>query len=296
MVRVIVGRQLTEVDVGGERAEVAQLVERARANRAALAVPDLPGGTERGRHGVVRVVVGARALTPADWKYTKSKELFFYLLSNPPATKAQIGLDLWQDASPSQLRNIFHRALHYLRKALGHSEWIRFEDDAYTFDRRRAYWCDLHEFENELKTAQSLLKAGLPTTNLRPRAIESLEAAARLWRGDFLEDMDAGEWAIFRRENLRQSYLQGLLDLAQLYHADARYTDAIATLQRALSLDNYLEVAHRELMRAYARQGDAARAVRHFNELRRLMREELDAEPSAETLLLNERLKRGDDI
>jgi hypothetical protein len=31
-----------------------------------------------------------------------------------PAHKAQIGLDVWPDASADQLRNIFHRALHHL--------------------------------------------------------------------------------------------------------------------------------------------------------------------------------------
>jgi DNA-binding SARP family transcriptional activator len=246
--------------------------------------------------GTSRVIVGGRTLSPRDWKYSKAKELFFYLLSNPPATKAQIGLDLWQDASPAQLRNIFHRALHYLRKALGHPEWIVYEDEAYTFDRHINYWSDLGEFEARLKEAQTLYKSGLPPPTTRTRAIECLEDATQLWRGDFLEDIDAGDWAIFRRENLRQAFLQGLLDLAQLYLAEARYADAVTTLQRMLAFDNYLEVAHRELMRAYARQGDAARAVRHYGELRRLMREELGAEPSAETMLLYERLKRGDDI
>lgn len=274
---------------------VAEVLGEPRALRGAAPVTVQPPALRVFALGATRVVVGKRVLHPADWKYTKSKELFFYFLANPPTTKAQIGLDLWPDASPDQLRNILHRVMHYMRKALGHPQWILFDEDTYTFDRHINFWCDLNEFEARLKEAQSLLKSGLPPA-ARPRAIERLEAAAQLWRGDFLEDMDAGEWAIFRRENLRQSFLQALLDLGQLYLAEARYADAVEAFQRALSLDNYLEVAHRELMRAYARQGDAARAVRHFNEWRHLMREELSAEPSAETLLLYDRLRRGDDV
>lgn len=246
--------------------------------------------------GMSRVLVGERVVPPAEWKYTKAKELFFYLLCNPPATKAQIGLELWPDASPEQLRNYFHRALHYVRKALGYPEWIVFADDTYTFNRCLTYWCDLDEFEARLREARALLQAGLPPPAQRAQVIQLLEEAAQLKRGDFLEDLDAGDWAIFRREQLHQSLLQALLDLGQVYLAEARYADATRTFQRTLALDNYLEIAHRELMRTYARMGDAARAVRHFNEWQRLMRQELGAEPSPETRLLYERLRRGDDV
>ena len=68
--------------------------------------------------GTTRVIVGERLLTSSDWTYTKAKELLYYLVSQPPVSKAQIGLDLWPDASEHQLRNIFHRTLYYLRQAL----------------------------------------------------------------------------------------------------------------------------------------------------------------------------------
>ena len=61
-------------------------------------------------------------------------------------------------------------------------------------------------------------------------------------------------------------------------------------------LDGYLELAHRGLLRCYARQGEAGRAVRHYQELRQLLRQELSTAPSSETTLLYERIRRGDDI
>src|SRR5207247_95726 len=74
--------------------------------------------------GPTKVITGARVVPATDWTYAKAKELFFYFLAHPPATKAQIGLDLWPETSPEQLRNIFHRALHCLRQALGHADWV----------------------------------------------------------------------------------------------------------------------------------------------------------------------------
>jgi predicted ATPase/DNA-binding SARP family transcriptional activator len=237
--------------------------------------------------GPARVLVHNRALTSADWTYTKAKELLFYFIAQPPATKAQIGLDVWPDASADQLRNIFHRAMHHLRKALGTPDWIVYADDAYSFNRSLNYWSDLHEFDQHLRVAQ---------TTSRSTAIHHLEMAVQLWRGDFAEDLDAGEWALFQREELRQRYVQALIDLGALHFADAHYDRAAAVYRRLLSLDAYLELAHRELMRCLVRQGEVGHAIQHYQQLRDMLRRELQAEPSPETVMVYERIRRGDEV
>ena len=243
--------------------------------------------------GPTRVLLNDRALTSTDWTYTKAKELLFYFIAHPPATKAQIGLDVWPDASADQLRNIFHRALHHLRKALGSPERIVFADETYSFNRSLNYWCDLHEFEGLLGSVGSI-------TNLKPAdrsaAIQRLESAVQLWRGDFVEDLDAGEWAIFKREELRQRYVQALIDLGALHFADAHYDRAAAVYRRLLALDTYLELAHRELMRCLVRQGEAGHAIQHYHHLHEMLRRELQAEPSPETVMVYERIRRGDEV
>lgn len=243
--------------------------------------------------GPTRVLVHERALTSTDWTYTKAKELLVYFIAQPAATKAQIGLDVWPDAAADQLRNIFHRAMHHLRKALGSPDWIIFADDAYSFNRSLNYWCDLHEFEKLLGSIGSI-------TALKPAdratAIQRLETAVQLWRGDFVEDLDAGEWAIFKREELRQRYVQALIDLGALHFADAHYDRAAAVYRRLLALDTYLELAHRELMRCLVRQGEVGHAVQHYQHLREMLNRELQAEPSPETAMVYERIKRGDEV
>jgi len=49
-------------------------------------------------------------------------------------------------------------------------------------------------------------------------------------------------------------------------------------------------------MRYYARQGAVGRVLRHYQALRQLLRDELDADPSTETTFLYERLRRRDDV
>lgn len=294
----------SEARARGFEQVVKEVLDRAprpvskHAGDAASPINSHPSGPQLSIYalGPTRVTLGSRALTGRDWKYVKAKELLYYLVLNPPASKSQIGLDLWPDASSEQLRRNLHQTMYHLRRALGDAGWIQYLEDAYAFAHGRGYWCDALELEEHLRAAGSMgVPEGLSPQG-RARAIEHLEAGVRLWRGDLLQDLDAGEWALIRREAMRQSYLRSLLDLGQLLILEARYRDAAATFERALTLDNYLEAAHRGLMRALARQGDAAAALRHFKELRALMRNELAAEPSPETMMLNDRLRRGDDV
>jgi DNA-binding SARP family transcriptional activator len=243
--------------------------------------------------GPVRVIAGGHPVTVAQWKYAKAKELLFYLLERSPASKAQIGVNLWPDASPEHLRNIFHRVLHQLRRALAAPEWIAFEGETYAFNRARPYEYDVEAFQEHARQAQVQLRQGAAGYG---RAIEHLKAAVQLWHGDFLADLDAGEWAVIRREALHQAILDALLQLGQLHFAAARYAAAAEVFQRVLSFDPYLEMGHRELMRCHARRGETGQAVRHYLALRELLRKELHAEPSPETLLLYERLRRGDSV
>jgi DNA-binding SARP family transcriptional activator len=246
--------------------------------------------------GPHRVFVGDRALASTDWTYAKSKELLFYLLEHGPATKAQIGLDLWPEASPNQLRAAFHSALHHLRRALGGTAWITHTEGQYAFNLELPFEYDAASFDSHLRQARAAGSASPPRTAGRPGAIGHFEAAAALWRGDYLADLEAGDWAVFRRETLRQAFLDGLLQLGELRFAEAHYAAAAEAFRQALSLDGYLELAHRGLMRCYARQGEAGQAGRHYQNLRQTLDSELSTSPSSETTLLYERIRRGDDV
>jgi DNA-binding SARP family transcriptional activator len=56
------------------------------------------------------------------------------------------------------------------------------------------------------------------------------------------------------------------------------------------------EEAHRRLMLCLARTGERGRAVKHYERLVVLLREELDAEPEAETIALVERLRQAAEV
>ncbi len=242
--------------------------------------------------GEARVQRGDHLLTSADWKYAKAKELCFFLLCHSSATKEEIGLALWPDASPAQLRSLFHRTLHHLRRALGRPDWIVLDDERYVFNRALAYWFDVEAFEQQIADSRWLIEKQPD----RAVAISHLQSAISLYQGDFLIDLPTGDWVMLRREALSKLYVNALMELGQLLFTAARYADAASIYQQAIARDNYLEAAHREWMRCLARQGERNQALRHYQSLVKLLRDELGVAPAPETAALYERLRRGERI
>lgn len=113
-----------------------------------------------------------------------------------------------------------------------------------------------------------------------------------LYHADFLTEFD-GEWCWLRRESLRQELLAALLQLGTLLQKDGRYAQAAAVYRQAISHDNLLETAHRELMRCLAKMGEPTEAIRHYHYLTSLLQAELDAAPSPETTTLYHQLQAG---
>lgn len=240
--------------------------------------------------GPARVEREGRVLATSEWTYAKPRELLFYLLSHPPRTKEQIGLALWPDASAVQLRRTFHVTLHHLRRALGGPGWIVYKGGRYAFDRSLDYWFDVEAFEKGLAEARRL-RSEAPAL-----AIRHLEEAVGLYGGDFLEDFADYEWASARQEELRRTCQEALIDLGGLLFDEGRYAEAADAYRRIIARDNLLEAAHRGLMRCYARLGERGQALKQYESLAEVLREELGSSPAPETKTLLEQLSRGEEV
>ncbi|MCX8061593.1 MAG: tetratricopeptide repeat protein [Anaerolineales bacterium] len=246
--------------------------------------------------GTPMVYVAGNAVRDTSWVYHKAQELFFYLMERTKVTKERIALDLWSDASPEQFRNSFHRCIHFIRKALGDNACIEFDGKFYSVNQNLSWYYDVANYEEHVRKAAEFGSSIL----LNPERLEEqktfLQNAVRLWRGEFLQGMDYGEWAIFRREELIQTHLQALIDLGQILFIKADYLAAKETFERVLGIDPFLEKAHRERMRCLSRLGERTQAIRSYNQLVVFLADELNVTPSKETIILYERLCRGDEI
>ncbi len=248
------------------------------------------------RHEIRIVALGpgqvfqeGRELVAADWTFARPKELLFYLVAHPPQTKEQIGAIFWPDASPTQLRQSFRTTLYHLRQALGRREWVLFENGRYGFNRDLDYWYDVERFESLLQEAERLGESA------SGRAVRLLREATELYRGPFVADLAVDEWALLRRQELEHKYVRALLSLAQRLYSREEYVAAEQAYRRVVDHDALLESAHRGLMRCYAARGERALALRQYQTLVALLRDELGVAPSAESAALHARMSGSDE-
>jgi two-component SAPR family response regulator len=219
----------------------------------------------------------------------KSRELLYYLLSHPEGrTKEQIGLALWPEASTSQLRSSFHDTVFRLRRALGAKEWVIFQKRRYAFGGALGYFSDVDVFEEGVEAGRRL------GGEAPEEAIGHLRAATEHYEGDFLEDMAPSEWMLERQEELRRTYGESLLLLGELLAASGRHAEAAEVYRKAISHDRFLEEAHRGLMRSQVGLGEPGGAIRHYEELAKMLQEQLGSSPSSETIALYESLRSGE--
>jgi predicted ATPase/DNA-binding SARP family transcriptional activator len=240
--------------------------------------------------GPLEIQRAGRVVTDDEWRYSRPRELLLYLLAHPEGrTREQIGLVFWPDSSPAQVKNSFHVTLHHLRKVLGGAECIVFQDERYRINPELRHEFDAAIFEREMAQALREARAG-------DGSAERLRGVLALYRGDFLEHEAAGDWHLEPRDHLRRLYLDGLLALGELLMQAGAYPEAAEVHQRLVRREELHEEAHRRLMLCLAQAGERTRALRQYERLTALLREELDAAPEPETTALFDRLRQAQPV
>ncbi|NJN45106.1 MAG: hypothetical protein HC806_10585 [Anaerolineae bacterium] len=169
---------------------------------------------------------------------------------------------------------------------MGQREWILYENGKYRFNRSLNYWYDVDAFENRIKAAQTMLERA-PV-----QAIEELEAAVSMYRGDFLANISSDEWGALRREELQQAFMGAMKSLGKLLIENGFHGRAVEVYKLLLDEDNLLEEAHRGLMRAHLFNGERGLALRQYKTLVEVLRDELGISPSTKTTSLYQELKK----
>ena len=123
-----------------------------------------------------------------------------------------------------------------------------------------------------------------------------LERAAVLWTGEPLPEERYAEWASAWRESLIARYADVLRGLVAACHDDGDHAAATQAARSLVEVDPLDEGAHRDLIRAYARSGRRAHALRQYLECRRRLIDELGMEPGQETSDLQRRILAGEPV
>ena len=126
----------------------------------------------------------------------------------------------------------------------------------------------------------------------------SFDDAVALYEGRLLPDLAIEEeawidWVGAERQRLESAAISALVRLGEIEAAQGQPDKAVALAQRALSIDNLREDAHRLFMRALAGAGRSAEALKHYRNLVDLLKRELSTDPDAATKALAVWIKNG---
>ena len=214
---------------------------------------------------------------------TKSQALLFYLaLTGRPQSRLYLAGMLWPEKGDQEARLNLRQTLFLLRQSLpGVIEATR---DTIAFKETLSLETDVHEFEMEVQ-------AGLAGE------LTSLRSAVDRYGGDLLtgfyveEAPEFSEWVLIERERLRSLMLQGLVRLSEDYVERGDFVHGMLYTGKLLALEPWREESHRQMMRLLAWDGQIQAAIAQYEQCRQLLADELDLEPSAETITLLQQIQ-----
>lgn len=239
--------------------------------------------------GKMDFFVDGRPLPEAAWKRNqKAKLLLFRLCLDPQRSFTDEVLieELWPGQDHASKANL--NALRAtLRSALRSGD-----SDAFEFVVREGKGTRIHPECKIVMDARELLDAVQRARQSKGEPFERLHLTklVELYTGPFLESCYL-EWAASTRTNLEQAVLESLHRLCQLAEEAGNHDQVLECSTRILQLDRCNQEAYRLGMQAYIQSGRPEQAVRLFERCSRVLKSELEMEPSIELLSLYHRAK-----
>jgi SARP family transcriptional regulator, regulator of embCAB operon len=132
----------------------------------------------------------------------------------------------------------------------------------------------------DLRESQALAHRLLDAVDEPLDAADLGRAAITALSGELLPDW-YDDWVLLEAEDWRQLRLHALEALAGLLAAAGRYGDAAAAALAAVRADPLRESAHAALIQVHLAEHNRSEALREFRRYQRLLRAELDIEPTA---------------
>lgn len=215
--------------------------------------------------GPFEIFRGGTAVTPEQFPRAKALVLLELLAlhAGTPLTKDYLIEQLWPGADPESGANRLHGVVHALRHVIEpqrpEQAWrfVRNRGDVYYLDTAAPIEIDLLRFRRLLERARAAIAA-------RPEeAIDALEQAVALYRGDLFADDPYAEWCQSERRELQERQVDALARLARLHATHDDLGPAADHVRAALRLAPYRVDLLRWLIERLTQSGraDEARAI-----------------------------------
>jgi predicted ATPase/DNA-binding SARP family transcriptional activator/Tfp pilus assembly protein PilF len=232
----------------------------------------------------------------------KARALLAYLAveAGVPHRREMLADLLWPDQLEAAARQNLRQALSRLGRALGNRQasppFLLITPKTVAFNPESDHWLDVAVFTDQIAATRQHHHRRVGVCSY---CTAQLEAAAALYRGDFLEGLsvDGGlpfeEWRLYTQELLHNQVMDALRLLAAYHERREAYPDSIRHARRQLALEPWREEAHRQLMRALALSGQRRAALAQYETCRFVLAEELRTTPEDATTALYQQIIAG---
>ena len=214
---------------------------------------------------------------PDAWRRRKVSRLVKLLALAPEHRlhREQVEFLLWPALGPRAASQNLHHTLYRARHALEPGLRRRAEPRFLRLQQRPARAGARRSGASRTSSASSRPRA----TALASRDAAAYSEAAARFGGELLPEERFEDWAIDRRDTVKATYVELLLELAELERSRTRLEPAIDALKRVVAVEPLHEDAHVRLIHLDGLAGRRHHAVAHYRRFRKLLQSELDAEP-----------------
>ena len=240
--------------------------------------------------GPVNIAAQGRSLSPTGRRERTLLALLLISLNRVVASE-RLADELWPAHPPKEALHSLRVAMSRLRKTLGElggADLLATQAPGYVI-RSAPETLDLACFEALVARARGEMAA-----NEHRQAGETLRQALSLWRGGALADVAETPLVRLETARLEEARLTALEARVEADLAAGRHTELTAELEALARSHPLREALWGHRMLAFYRSGRQAEALRAYQELRRILGEELGIEPSVPLVELEGAILRQD--
>ncbi|HLL64267.1 MAG TPA: BTAD domain-containing putative transcriptional regulator [Micromonosporaceae bacterium] len=214
------------------------------------------------------------------------------LLRRRVATPVEVIVDrLWTEP-PADSANAVHRVVSYLRRALGP------EGSALLVTQASGYALLVDDDAVDAARFERLVHRALAVDAAAPaggQALNDIDTALGLWRGEPLADVAHHEWAAAEVTRLDEVYLQAREARLAALLALGRPHEAVTEARALVATHPLRERLHAQLMVALYRTGRQGEALQAYVTARHRLAQELGLDPGPELQQLERRILAHDE-
>lgn len=233
---------------------------------------------------------------PIEMETRKTTALLAYLsVTGKPHTRESLATLLWPEHDTQRALANLRRALWALNNSpIG--PWLNAGRETVSLSGETDLWVDVSTFRQLVQPAHQHRDT---TVAECPDCLDDLRRAVDLYRGDFLagftlaDSPEFDDWQAFESDSLRQDLALTLQVLQESLRRTGALEEALAYARRWVALDRLNETAQAAVITLLAESGQRSAALRQYEDLAALLRDELDAEPQPQTKALVEQVRRG---